>query len=154
MTDQIVRSAVANFAGGRFKRIAGTDVAANTEFSETVPAGKAWGLLAVHVVLVQGATQTPQPILVLDDGTTDFFRGFGSSAAQAAAACGPRDASWEGELSRPRHRLGGYSLNRPDILFSFEGLRREAAEESVPADRRDLEEADVLVDDHAPRGDP
>lgn len=67
------------------KRVAGTDVAANTEFSETVPASKHYLLLSVTVSLVQGATQTPQPILVIDDGTTVIFESFGSSAAQAAS---------------------------------------------------------------------
>lgn len=63
----------------------GTDVAANTEFSETVPAGKAWRLYAVSVALAQGATQTPQPILVIDDGTDVVFESFGSSAAMSAS---------------------------------------------------------------------
>lgn len=66
-------------------RIAGTDPAANTELSETVPAGKSWHLLSVTVALVQGLTQTPRPILVLDDGTTTVFESFGASAAQAVS---------------------------------------------------------------------
>lgn len=61
----------------------GTNQAANTEISETVPAGKTWQLVSVSVALVQGATQTPQPLLQLDDGTNIFFEQFGSSAAQA-----------------------------------------------------------------------
>ncbi|MBI3936408.1 MAG: hypothetical protein HY323_05480 [Betaproteobacteria bacterium] len=67
------------------KQVTGTDPAANTEFSETVPAAKAWKLVAVSVALVQGATQTPQPILVIDDGADVFFESFGSSAAQAVS---------------------------------------------------------------------
>lgn len=63
----------------------GTNPAANTEFSETVPAGKAWRLFAVSVALVQGATQTPQPILVIDDGTDVIFESFGSTTAQAVS---------------------------------------------------------------------
>jgi hypothetical protein len=63
----------------------GTDVAANTEFSETVPTGKAWQLISVSVALVQGATQTPQPILIIDNGSTVIFENFGSSAAQAVS---------------------------------------------------------------------
>jgi hypothetical protein len=51
------------------KIVAGTNPAANTEVSETVPAGKTWHLKAVSVALVQGITNTPQPILVIDDGT-------------------------------------------------------------------------------------
>jgi hypothetical protein len=63
----------------------GGDPAANTEFSVTVPAGKWWTVLSVSVALVQGATQTPQPILILDDGTNVLFESFGSSAAQAVS---------------------------------------------------------------------
>lgn len=63
----------------------GTDQAANTEFSETVPAGEQWQLLSVTVSLAQGATQTPQPALVIDDGTTILYLGYGSSAAMSAS---------------------------------------------------------------------
>ena len=63
----------------------GTNPAANTEFSETVPTGRAWRVYAVSVSLVQGATQTPQPILIIDDGTDVVFESFGSSAAQAVS---------------------------------------------------------------------
>jgi hypothetical protein len=66
------------------KVVTGADPAANAEFSVTVPAGKWWELVSVSVLLAQGATQTPQPILTLDDGATVFYEGFGSSAAQAA----------------------------------------------------------------------
>lgn len=66
-------------------QVNGTNVAANTEISETVPAGKFWQLLAVSLSCAQGLTQTPQPILVLDDGADVFFESFGSSTAQAAS---------------------------------------------------------------------
>lgn len=75
---------VTGLAGSRLQ-VNGTDPAANTEIVEVVPAGKTWRLVAVSVALVQGATQTPQPILVLDDGTDVIFESFGSSAAQAAS---------------------------------------------------------------------
>lgn len=67
------------------RKFAGTDVAANTEILETVPTGKYWEIKAVTVQLVQGATQTPQPILVLDDGTDVIFEAFGSTTAQAVS---------------------------------------------------------------------
>lgn len=70
---------------GVYKRVAGTDPGANTEVSDAVPAGKFWVLLAVYVQLVQGITQTPQPILQIDDGTNVLFESFGSSAAQAVS---------------------------------------------------------------------
>lgn len=75
------------FPGGNFayKRIGGTNPAANVEVSEAVPAGLYWLLLAVQVALVQGATQTPQPILVIDDGANVIAEFPGSSAAQGAS---------------------------------------------------------------------
>lgn len=71
---------------GIYKRVAGADPAANTECSDAVPAGKLWVVVAYSVQLVQGATQTPLPVLTLDDGTTIFYQSPGSSAAQAAAS--------------------------------------------------------------------
>lgn len=65
--------------------VVGTDPAANTEVAETVPDGEFWELLAVSVLLVQGLTQTPQPVLVIDDGADVVFESFGASAAQAAS---------------------------------------------------------------------
>lgn len=63
----------------------GTDPAANTEISETVPAGETWRLRAVTVSLAQGATQTPQPSLIIDNGTTTVYQGLGASSAQNAS---------------------------------------------------------------------
>src|SRR5262245_18931918 len=51
----------------------------------TVPTGKMWWLKGFSVALVQGATQTPQPILIVDDGTNVVFEMFGSSAAQGVS---------------------------------------------------------------------
>lgn len=75
-----VRSSISELA-----QINGTDPAANTEVSVTVPAGRQWELLTVSIVLAQGLTQTPQPLLVIDDGADVIFEMFGSSAAQAAS---------------------------------------------------------------------
>jgi hypothetical protein len=66
-------------------RADGTNPAANAEFSVTVPTGQYWLLMAVTVSLAQGATQTPQPTLIIDDGTTTIFQGFGASSAQSSA---------------------------------------------------------------------
>jgi hypothetical protein len=63
--------------------VTGSDVAANTEFSQTVTAGDVWHLIAVTVVLVQGATDTPLPSLVIDDGSTVISLMPGSTTAQA-----------------------------------------------------------------------
>lgn len=70
---------------GAIRSFTGTNVAANTEFSETVPTGKFWLVEAVTVSLVQGITQTPQPTLVFDDGVNILFQGFGASSAQSAS---------------------------------------------------------------------
>lgn len=67
------------------KLVTGTNPAANVEVSETVPAGKFWKLVAVAVQLIQGITQTPQPILELDDGASVFFSSFGATNAQGAS---------------------------------------------------------------------
>lgn len=67
------------------KVVTGSDPGAGVEFSVTVPAGKTWKLLAVSVALAQGITQTPLPILVLDDGTTVFAESLGSSVVQAVS---------------------------------------------------------------------
>lgn len=67
------------------KTVLGTDVAANTEISEVVPAGKFWELLAVSVALVQGITQTPQPVLQIDNGTDVIYESFGCTTAQAVS---------------------------------------------------------------------
>ena len=65
--------------------VTGSDPAAAAEVSETVPAGEVWELHAVSVALVQGATQTPQPSLVIDDGTNVIAILPGSTAAQAVS---------------------------------------------------------------------
>lgn len=53
---------------GTYSRVRGTDPAANTEIALTVPAEHSYALRSLTVPLVQGATQTPQPILVIDEG--------------------------------------------------------------------------------------
>lgn len=45
---------------------------------------RAWGLLSVSVSCVQGATQTPWPSLIVDDGTNVLFQGFSGTAAMSA----------------------------------------------------------------------
>ncbi len=61
----------------------GTNVAANTEISETVPTGKLWLLTSVSVSSAQAATQTPQVILtVKDPAGVVLFQSYGASGAQ------------------------------------------------------------------------
>ena len=71
---------------GVLKVAAGTNPAANTEVSETVPAEKYWKLLAISVSCVQGATQTPQPVLQIDDGATVMYEMYGATGAQGASS--------------------------------------------------------------------
>jgi len=70
---------------GELRVVTGTNPAANGEVNETLGTGVYWELVAVKLTLVQGLTQTPQPILTLDDGATVFWETLGSSAAQAAS---------------------------------------------------------------------
>lgn len=63
----------------------GADPAAGAEVSVVVPAGELWELLAVTVALVQGLTNTPQPVLVVDDGATERFSALGNAVAQSAS---------------------------------------------------------------------
>lgn len=71
--------------GNALIQVNGTSPAAGAEVSETVPAGKWWGLQSVSIPLVQGITNTPQPILVIDDGTDVIIELFGATTAQAVS---------------------------------------------------------------------
>ena len=59
---------------GALRSIGGTDPAANTEISETVPTGARWRVLAVSFQLVTDATAANREVsIVLDDGTNTLF---------------------------------------------------------------------------------
>src|SRR5437773_7594290 len=68
-----------------YKRVAGANPAAGIEASDAVPAGKFWMLISYMIAMVQGITQTPQPILQIDDGTNNIVEFLGCSAAQAVS---------------------------------------------------------------------
>ncbi len=92
-------------------RVATADPGANAELSHTVPAGKLWELLGFFVVLVQGITQTPRPILVIDDGANvlqEYPLGFAVAASTTVALTWghdlPRDAALIG--TTPDSRAG------------------------------------------------
>lgn len=58
---------------GSIRSITGTDPAANTEISETVPPGARWIILAVHFTLITGVDVADRIIhLQLDDGASIF----------------------------------------------------------------------------------
>jgi hypothetical protein len=66
-------------------KIQAADPAAGSEVTYTVPTGVSIGLVSLSVNCVQGLTQTPWPILVIDDGTDILFASPGSTAAQAVS---------------------------------------------------------------------
>lgn len=63
--------------------VSGANPGAGAECSITVPAGERWLLKSVSVTLVQGATQTPWPVLIIDDGTNTLWSAYSGTAAQA-----------------------------------------------------------------------
>lgn len=59
---------------GILRSITGTDPAANTEISETVPTGARWKLRAIGVTLVTDANAANREVsIILDDGTTTLY---------------------------------------------------------------------------------
>lgn len=64
-----------------------SDPAANTDVTITVPTGgKGWLILAAHLSIAQGATQTPQPFLVVKDAAGNTVGNYpGASAATSAS---------------------------------------------------------------------
>lgn len=70
---------------GVLRVVTGTDPAANTEISETVPAGKMWRIISINFTLVtDGTAANRRPRLFFDDGTTEFYR-VGSTQDHAAS---------------------------------------------------------------------
>lgn len=70
---------------GVLRSVTGTDPAANTEISETVPTNARWLLWAVRLTLVTDANVANRlPQLTIDDGTNNILT-LGSSAVQAAS---------------------------------------------------------------------
>ncbi|GAH86709.1 unnamed protein product [marine sediment metagenome] len=56
---------------GRLRSITGTDPAADTEISETVPARRRWRILSIRFSLITDVNVTDRTVnLILDDGTT------------------------------------------------------------------------------------
>lgn len=65
------------------KTVTGTDPAANTECSDTVPAGKLWVLRSYSLTCVQGATQTPLTTLTITNAASTVVYSYpGTSSAQ------------------------------------------------------------------------
>lgn len=64
-----------------------SDPAANTDVTITVPTGgKGWLVLSAHLTVVQGATQTPLPSLVVKDAAGNVVGSYtGASAAMSVS---------------------------------------------------------------------
>lgn len=70
---------------GRLRSITGTDPAANTEISETVPAGVRWRLVAAKLILVTDANVANRNVeLIVDDGAGSFLQLSGVSTQPAS----------------------------------------------------------------------
>ena len=71
-------------SSGHVTSVFGGGTVAGAEEVDTVPAGKAWYVMAVKQVLAKGGTGTPQPVLqIADQGGNVVWQGLGSSAVQA-----------------------------------------------------------------------
>lgn len=81
------------------QRLAAADPAAAAEVGYVVPAGSRIRLLVVTVQLVQGLTQTPQPTLVIDDGSNIVYQAPGSSDAAGQPASTTARYTWAVGLS-------------------------------------------------------
>jgi hypothetical protein len=74
------------------RSVVSADPAANVECSITVPAGSRWEILSAHLTVVQGATQTPLPSLVVTDNAGVVVGSYaGASAAQSASVTSTYD---------------------------------------------------------------
>jgi hypothetical protein len=65
---------------GRIRAITGTNQAADTEITETVPAGAMWRLLGTRFTLVTGAVAAARQVtLIVDDGTNTIWSADGNA---------------------------------------------------------------------------
>ena len=99
--------------------ITGTNPAANTECSDSVPAGKAWLLRSYVVTCVQAATQTPLPSLLIKDRDGNTIHTIpGASAAQNSSVTTvytfADDVATGGGGAAT---VGGGPLPAPDVLL-------------------------------------
>ena len=65
---------------GQVRAITGTNQAADTEITETVPAGAVWRLMGVRFQLVTGAAAAARQVtLIVDDGTNTIWQADGNA---------------------------------------------------------------------------
>ena len=82
---QVVRKTAGGASGGDIVTYTGSDPAANTEWTETVPSGKVWRLLAIRATLVTSATVAARRAgVTITDGTNTLYKG-NDESTQAAS---------------------------------------------------------------------
>ncbi len=107
---------------GRVRTVLGTDPAANTEISETVPAGRRWKILAVFFRLVTDANAANRIIhLIFDDGT-NTIADIGSYLTQTASQTRDYD-SFPGAGDQSSAADGTARLNFPHEIILEAGSR-------------------------------
>jgi hypothetical protein len=102
---------------GVVRSITGTDPAANTEFSETVPTGARWRLINVRAILVTDANVATRVLqLIVDDGTNTLID---SEQDRTLPASQSRNANWSacGFVGGINNVFGNGPLP-PDLLLS------------------------------------
>ena len=101
---------------GRIRSIAGTNPAANTEISETVPARKRWRLLAIQFPLVTDANAANRMMhLTLDDGTTVFY-----TSETIVTQTASLTRTYALAIGAPQQTVidAHYNITLPDIILS------------------------------------
>lgn len=78
--------AVQQITTAKAKAVVSTDPAANVECSITIPAGSRYQIISARLTVVQGATQTPLPSLVISDNLGNVIGSYpGASAAMSVS---------------------------------------------------------------------
>lgn len=82
---QAVRKSGQGASGGDIVTYTGSNPAANTEWSETVPTGKLWRILAIRATLVTDANAANRRVgVTITDGTNTVFKS-NDESTQAAS---------------------------------------------------------------------
>lgn len=101
---------------GYIRSLTGTDPAANTEFSETVPTNARWKLRTVTVSFVTDANVASRDVnLIVDDGTNTIIK-IGTTSSQTAGTT--RQITWADLGFAPGSLTNGISpAFPPDVLL-------------------------------------
>lgn len=112
--------------GGYYRHITGTDPAAGTEFSETVPTGARWELLALRVTIACNATVAARRVnLHIDDGSTIYLTAPQTDSAGAGETMPTFWAVWSAFSPPPRPDTPIAQLPHGLILLAGHRLRSE-----------------------------